>query len=354
MEQDKLEKLEKSIQNMKDKKSRIYLLVQDTKGNAKASVSYIYNLGMALKGAGYNPIMLHENPDYTGVSSWMSEDFMTLLPHKAIEGENLEVAPEDFIVIPELYGFVMSQISKLPCGKIVLSQAYDYVLETLQPGQTWSQLGFLKCITTSETQKEYLEGIMKNVSYDVLKPFISEEFMKSELPSKPIIAVHSREQRDSVNMIKSFYIKFPQYRWITFRDMRGLSQSEFANTLKDCCLSVWIDETSSYGTFPLESMKCNVPVLGLVPNMLPEWMNEDNGIWINNKTHIVDYVADYIQNWLEDNLNPNLFESMLKTNENLSNKEEFYSVSVNLFQGYLNKRMSSFEEQLSKLQTIEE
>jgi hypothetical protein len=354
MEQNKLEKLEKSIQNMKDKKSRIYLLVQDTKGVAKASISYIYHLGMALKESGYNPIMLHEKPDYVGVSSWLSEEFMTVLPHKSIEGENLEVAPEDFIVIPELYGFVMSQISKLPCGKIVLSQAYDHILETLQPGQTWSQLGFLKCITTSETQKEYLEGIMKNLSYDVLKPFISEEFTKSKLPSKPIIAVHSREQRDSVNMIKSFYIKFPQYRWITFRDMRGLSQSEFANTLKDCCLSVWIDETSSYGTFPLESMRCNIPTIGLVPNMLPEWMNEDNGIWVNNKIHIVDYVADYIQNWLEDNINPNIFESMLKTTENLSNKEEFYLTSVNLFQGYLNKRMSSFEEQLSKLQTIEE
>jgi hypothetical protein len=195
---------------------------------------------------------------------------------------------------------------------------------------------------------------MKNVSYDVLKPFISEEFVKGELPAKPIIAVHSREQRESINMIKSFYIKFPQYRWITFRDMRGLSQSEFANALKDCCLSVWIDETSSYGTFPLESMKCNIPTLGLVPNMLPEWMNEDNGIWVNNKTHIVDYVADYVQNWLEDNLNPNLFESMLKTTENLSTKQEFYTTSVNLFQEYINKRMSSFEEQLSKLQTIEE
>jgi len=354
MEQDKLKKLEKSIQNMKDKNSKIYLLVQDTKGNAKASISYIYNLGMALKQAGYNPIMLHEKPDYVGVASWLSEKFMTDLQHKSIEGENLEVSPEDFIVIPELYGFVMSQISKLPCGKIVLSQAYDHVLETLQPGQTWSQLGFLKCVTTSETQKEYLEGIMKNVSYDVLKPFISDTFVKSKLPSKPIIAVHSRDQRNSVNMIKSFYIKFPQYRWITFRDMRGLSEKEFAETLKDCCLSVWIDETSSYGTFPLESMKCDVPVLGLVPNMLPEWINEDNGIWINNKTHIVDYVADFIQNWLEDNLNPSLFESMIKTVENLSNKDEFYSTAVNLFQGYLNKRMSSFEEQLSKLQTIEE
>lgn len=354
MEQDKLLKLEQSIQNMKDKKSRIYLLVQDTRGNAKASIAYIYDLGMALLDAGYNPIILHEKAEYMGVSTWLGSHYMKSLPHKAIEGENLEVSPEDFIVIPELYGFVMSQISKLPCGKIVLSQAYDHVLETLQPGQTWAQLGFFKCITTSDAQKEYLENLMKNVSYDILKPFISEEFTKSEYPSKPIIAIHSREQRDSVNIIKSFYIKFPQYRWVTFRDMRGLSQKEFSNTLKECCLSVWIDETSSYGTYPLESMSCGVPVLGLVPNLLPEWINEDNGIWVNNKTHMVDYIADYLQNWLEDNINPDMLESMLKTVENLSTKKEFNEVSVNLFEGYINKRMSSFEEQLSKLQTIEE
>ena len=33
------EKVKQSIQNLKDKKSRIYFLVQDTKGNAKASVN---------------------------------------------------------------------------------------------------------------------------------------------------------------------------------------------------------------------------------------------------------------------------------------------------------------------------
>jgi hypothetical protein len=42
MTQEQITKLEQSIQNMKDKKSRIYLIVQDTKGNAKASVAYIY------------------------------------------------------------------------------------------------------------------------------------------------------------------------------------------------------------------------------------------------------------------------------------------------------------------------
>jgi len=354
MNPEQTSKLEQSVENLKNKKSRIYLLVQDTKGNARASVSYIYNLGMSLLKHGYNPIMLHEKPDYMGVSGWLGETYMESLPHKAIEGQNLEISPDDFIVIPELYGFVMSQITNLPCGKIVLCQSYDHMLETLQPGQTWSQLGFFKCITTSETQKEYIENVMRNVSFDVITPHISDNFQKQTLPAKPIIAIHSREQRDSINLIKSFYLKFPQYRWITFRDMRGLSEKEFATTLQDCFLSVWIDETSAYGTYPLESMKTNVPVLGLVPHLVPNWMNEDNGIWVNNKNQLVDYVADFLQNWLEDNVNEKLYTEMTKTVEGLTTKEQFEQTTITLFGKYLSTRLESFEEQLSKLQTIEE
>ncbi len=353
MNQEQITKLEKSIENLKNKKSKIYLLVQDTKGNAKASISYIYNLGMSLLESGYNPIILHEKPDYAGVGSWLGDEYMKKLPHQPIEGQNLQVAPEDFIVIPELYGFVMSQITKLPCGKIVLSQAYDHVLETLQPGENWNQLGFYKCITTSDTQKEYLENVMRNVSYDVLPPYISNNFEKQQFPPKPIIAIHSREQRDSINLIKNFYVKFPQYRWVTFKDMRGLSEKEFASVFQDCFLSVWIDETSSYGTFPLESMKCGVPVLGLTPNMVPQWMNSDNGLWVNNKIQMVDFVADFLQNWLEDNVNDSLYEEMLKAVENLPTKEYFEEKSVSLFEGYINTRLTSFEEQLNKLVSVE-
>jgi hypothetical protein len=247
----------------------------------------------------------------------------------------------------------MSQITNLPCGKIVLCQAYDHILETLQPGQSWADLGFLKCITTSEKQKEQIESIMRNVSFDILKPYISDEFKPQTLPSKPIISVHSREPRDTANLIKTFYIKFPQYRWITFRDMRNLSEKEFARGLDSSCLSVWIDETSGYGTFPLESMKSNVPVLGLVPNIVPEWMSEDNGLWINNKTQMVDFIADFLQNWLEDNVNENLFIEMKKTIDSLPTKETFEKESVSLFEKYISKRCESFEEQLSKLETIE-
>ena len=353
MTEEKLLKLEQSIENLKSKKSKIYLLVQDTKGNAKASIAYIYRLGLALQNNGFNPIMLHEKPEYTGVSGWLTDD-VSSLPHQSIEGQQLQIAPEDFIVLPELYGFVMSQIAKLPCGKIVLCQAYDHMLETLQPGETWSQFGFIKCITTSEIQKEFIENVFRGISYEILKPYISDIFEKQSLPPKPIVAIHSRDQRDAVNIIKSFYIKFPQYRWITFRDMRGLSEKEFANGLKDCFLSVWVDDTSAYGTFPLESMKVGVPVLGLVPNLVPTWMNEDNGLWINNQIQLVDFIADFLQNWLEDNVNPELYKGMEKTVSELPTKEDFETLSVSLFEQFLNTRMESFLEQLSKLITIEE
>jgi len=352
MNLEQITKVEKSIQNLTEKKSKIYFLVQDTKGNAKASISYTYNMALALLEDGFNTIILHEKNDYIGVAEWLGEEYMKI-PHTHIEGQNLEVAPEDFIVIPEIYGFVMEQVAKLPCGKIVLTQAYDHILETLQPGQSWPLLGFHKCITTSNSMKEYLESVMRNVSYDIVEPYISDDFTKQKLPNKPIIAVHTRDQRDTHNLIKNFYLKFPQYRWITFKDMRGLTQNQFAEELKNCFLSVWIDETSSYGTFPLESMKTGLPVLGLVPNIVPEWMSEDNGLWINNKNQIVDYLADYVQNWLEDNTNPNIYNEMETTISKLQTKENFYKQVKELFSDYVSKRAKSFEEQLNKLQEVE-
>lgn len=352
MNQEQITKLEKSVQNMKDKSSRIYFLVQDTKGNAKASVRYIYQMAMTLKTNGYNAMILHEKPDYFGVGSWLSEEYMTL-PHSAIEGTNLAISPEDLIIIPEIYGFVMDQITKLPCGKIVLCQSYDHIFETLNPGDTWAKLGFYKCITTSDRQKEYVESVMRGISSEVISPVISEVFEKQVFPPKTVISVHTRDHRDTVNMIKSFYSKFPQYRWITFRDLRGLSEVEFAEAMKESFCSVWIDPTSAFGTFPLESFKMGIPVIGLVPNLQPEWMTEDNGIWINNPNMMVDVVADYIQNWLEDNINPVIFEEMEKTILNYSNKEEFDNNVISLFEKMIKTRLTSFEDQLIKFETIE-
>jgi hypothetical protein len=308
---------------------------------------------MSLKKSGYNAIILHEKPDYFGVSSWLDESYMSELEHKTIEGTNLEVSPEDLIVVPELYGFIMEQIKKLPCGKIVLSQSYDYIFDTLQPGDTWSQYGFLKCITTSEKQKEWIKNTMRNVSIDVVEPVISDNFKKQVLPPKTVINIHTREHRDTTNTIKAFYSRFPQYRWFTFRDLRGLSELDFSEKMKESFVSVWVDPIAGYGTFPLESIKMGVPVIGVVPNMVPDWMNENNGIWINNPNILVDVIADFVQNWLEDNINPELYTEMEKTSDKLITTEKFEENVNNVFDEMIQTRLNTFSEQLTKLETIE-
>ena len=122
------EKVKLSIQNLKDKKSRIYFLVQDTKGSARASVRLIYQMAKTLLDSGFNPTILHEKNDYAGVVAWMDEEYMSI-PHKSIEGQNLEISPEDFIVVPELFGYIMEQIKDLPCGKIVFGKHRVRVLD---------------------------------------------------------------------------------------------------------------------------------------------------------------------------------------------------------------------------------
>jgi len=350
MEQGLKQKVLLSVENLRDKKNKLYFMVQDTKGNARASVRYIYQMAMVLKKSGFNPIMLHEKNDYTGVDSWLSSEYMSELPHKSLEQQNLEVSPEDFIILPEIFAYVMDQIKNLPCGKIVITQSYAYMLETLQPGQTWNQFGFLKCITTSENQKQYIDGVMRNVSVDILTPTVSKEFTKKTLPPMPVVAVHTREQSDAVNLIKTFYLKFPQYRWFTFRDMRGLSEKEFSNSLKECFLSVWIDDESGFGTFPLESMATGVPVMGKIPNLQPEWMKEENGMWVDDKNLIPDFIADFAQNWLEDNIIPTLYEEIEKTAEQYKNYEKFEKETISYFNGYIKTRLEAFEAQLSKIE----
>jgi glycosyltransferase involved in cell wall biosynthesis len=123
--------------------------------------------------------------------------------------------------------------------------------------------------------------------------------------------------------------------------------------MKDSFVSVWVDNISAYGTFPLESIKMGIPVIGVVPNMVPEWMNENNGIWINNQNILVDVIADYVQNWLEDNINSELYSEMEKTIESLKTEESFNNNVTEIFDKMITKRLVSFSEQLNKLETIE-
>ena len=344
---EKEEKIRENLEKIDKNEFGIYFFTMDTKGNATASVAYIYEIAKTLTDNGYKSIILHEKSEYTSVGSWLGEEYAQL-PHASIEAGELAVGPSDFIVIPELFGHVVEQISNLGCKKIILCQAYDYMFEFLEPGKRWSDFGVTDCIAVSEQVGEVVTQNFKAVNVQVVPVSIPEYFNKSDEPKKPIVAVHTREQRDAAKIIKSFYLQFPQFKWITFRDMRGLSRKEFAKTLKESCCSIWVDDIAGFGTFPVESMKCGTPVLGKVPNMIPEWLNEENGIWTYEGHRLPEFAATYIESWLEDAIPNELLEAMSPICEKYTKKEQDERI-IDTFKGYIDKRKVNLEQHLENV-----
>ena len=349
MEQ-QLSQLQTGLTKMKNKEAKIYFLTQDTEGRAIASVAINYQYVKILKEAGYNASILYEKKEYKGVSEWLPKEYAEL-PHASIETGELRVGPQDFVIIPELYGHVLEQIKEMPCTKMIFCQAYDYILETLQPGFSWTNYGVTKCITTTDSQKEYINNLFPSIQTDVIKPSIPEYFKVSKKPKTPLVAIHTRDPRDTMKIIKEFYLRNPQFKWLTFRDMRNISREEFATILGEACVGVWVDRISGFGTFPLEAMACKTPVIGNLPILKPDWLSQENGLWVYDESKIGEVLGNYVKNWLEDNLPDRLYEEMEKTIKPYSEENERNEV-VTYFDGLFKEKTEEFNNSINKLSPV--
>jgi uncharacterized protein with HEPN domain len=344
MENNTKELIKNAIQNLEKKDFRIFFFVMDTKGNAVASLANIYEHARILRQLGYDAQILHEKNDYPAIGPILGEIYAEI-PHVSAEGQQLKVNTQDFIVIPEIFANVMEQTAKLPSKRIVFVNSYDYIFEMLMPGKNWVEYGITDVITTNEKQKEYITDLFSNrINVEVVPVSIPEYFKPSEKPKKPIIAIATRDQRDLVKIYKRFYLKYPHLKWVSFRDMRGLPREVFANSLAECCLAIWVDDIAGFGTFPVEAMKCDVPVLGLVPNMLPEWISDKNGLWTHEVNKISDLAANYFQAWLEDAEPEEIYTEMAKMKDSYTLEQQTLKV-----QEVYNK---IFEKRIEELKSV--
>lgn len=316
------------LAKLESKDFTLYFFTLDTKGNPTAGIANIYEHVKILNELGYKATILHEKNDYklrgdqegNGVADWLGEEYAAL-PHASIEGQQLNISPADFIVIPEIFANIMDQVKGFPCKKVVFSQSYDYLLELLQIGKRWNvDYGFNDVITTSEKQANYLKTLFPSINTHIVPVSIPSYFKNSDKPKIPVVSILTRNQGDAAKIAKSFYLQYPIYKWITFKELRGLSRKQFASELAKSCLAVWVDDQSGFGTFPLEAIECNTPVIGKIPNMIPEWMEQvdadgnysikQNGVWTNTTLNISELIATYLKVWLEDSVPSELTETI--------------------------------------------
>ena len=350
-----LSNIELAINKIKGKENKIVFMSPDTKGGARACVAYIYKQAMILKKKGYNVSILHEKNDYIKPGGWLGDEYDTL-EHTSIEDNKLVVGPQDYIIIPEMFGNVFEQIQKLPIDKVLLVQMYDHLLDAYAPGKSWLDYEVSEVITTNKTLADMITDLTNIPGIKFVNPCISDEFKPTDKLQAPLVAIHCRDQRKAAKIIKTFYLKYPLYRFISFKDMHGMAEKDFAMNLKECAVSVWVDDESSFGTFPIESIKCNVPVIGKVPNIIPEWMKDDNGVWVYDENQIADLIFNFMKNWLEDTLPENL-QNVASTIGDEYSFENFEKATVELYEDLMEKKvikLTTIKEKLEKnLQTNE-
>ena len=357
------------IEKLESKDFGIYFFTLDTKGNPVAGIANIYEHVKVLNQLGYRAYILHEKNDYkkfgdedeNGLADWLGEEYANL-PHMSIESGALNVGPQDFLIIPEAFSSVMQQkeVRSLPCKKVVFSQSHEYIFELLPLGRRWTDFGFNDVITTSEKQGEYLKTLFPSIKTHVVPVAISSYFKVSNKPKLPIVTIHTRNQNDVSKITKAFYLQYPIYKWLTFKELRGLSKAQFADELSKSCLAIWVDDVAGFGTFPLEAIECDTPVIGKIPNMIPEWMEEldsdgnsilkYNGLWTNSTLNIPELISTYMKVWLEDSVPQELLDGMAET-KGVYNEENQSKKIEEVYNSLVQSRADEFKNIIDSLKT---
>lgn len=365
--EEQIAQVKKAVESLDKKEFSLYFFTLDTKGNPTAGIANIYEHVKLLNEMGYKAYILHEKNDYSlranennqGIAEWLGEEYASL-PHASIEGNQLNIGPSDFIIIPEIFSNIMDQVKGFPCKRIVLSQSYDYLLELLPLGKRWNvDYGFHDVITTSTRQAEYITRLFPSIRTHVIPVSIPSYFKKNEKPKMPIVTICSRNQGDASKIAKSFYLQYPIYKWITFKELRGIPREAFAKELADSCLAVWIDDQAGFGTFPVEAMECGTPIIGKIPNMVPEWMEgkdengnpsiKTNGVWTNTTINIPELIATYIKLWLEDGVPSDLLNSMEESTGQYT-PEKQKAIAAEVYSGIVNSRKEEFANIIATLE----
>jgi hypothetical protein len=349
-----LDRVSSEIQKIENKENNIYFFVIDSKGTPSGELEYIYKIALYLKTIGYNVTMLHQEENFVGVKDWLGEEYANI-QHENISNGNVNVGVSDLLIIPELFATVMNQTKKLPCKRIALLQNLNYVSEFTPLSVQWGDYGIMECIANSKQLAEKIKEWFPYVKTSVINPYIDTTLFHNTIePKKLIINIVAKNQTNINKIIKPFYWKYAIYKWVSFKDLRGLSQEEFASALREAAVTIWIDEDTHFGYTALEAMQSGAIIIAKIPEIIPEWAKKDDTnlknscIWFENYDDVSKIIANVVRGLTTDNVPTELFDESKKTLENYT-KEKTESEITSVFANIFSNRKSELENFINNI-----
>lgn len=269
-----------------------------------------------------------------------------------VQAQPLAVSPEDLLIIPEGFPDVMQKTMQTACKRVVLAQSWFYVLNAMQPGQTWQHFGIQDVISVSDAITEYLGSVMPGLRVKNIKQGISRDLFKvpEKMSSKAPVVVYSanRGQENklkTINLIKTFYMFYPHLRWVRFVELANMSREEFAERLSSSAFALYTDDIAGFGTLPLEAMACGTHVVGWASFGGKEYMNENNGFWTNNGDifQTAEVLGVAMDKWLNGELDNSTVQETYEETLSHYTVEGERSQFLNIINEYKKERINELE-----------
>ena len=346
--------VKENIERLEKNDFYLYFFVLDTKGNPSSALEYIYKTALVLSKEGYNVKLLHQEKDFIGVGEWMGEEYANL-PHANVETENVEITASDFLFIPEIFANVMMQTKKLPCKRVILVQNTDNIAEFMPVSQSFENLGITDAVVTTKNNEAKFKDYFPEVRTHIVSPSISPMFHRSDKAQKLLINVISKDQTYVNRLVKPFYWKNPIYKFVSFRDLRGLPMENFADALREGAITVWMDDLTTFGYTLLESIKSGSIVFAKVPDTPSDWMLDEKGnltdkvIWFDRIDDAVDMLPAAVRSWTRFEIPDDVYEEA-KAFDNLYTEDVQKNEIVQVYKKeFIDRRLQDFNEVLAEV-----
>jgi len=312
----KLAYFKSEVEKIAKNENKYMFYVVDTKGVPSGMLEYIYTIALALENAGKNVLMMHDEKEesFVGVKDWLGEKYAKL-KHYSTTKQDLKVGAADILFIPEIFVNVMEGTQEMPCKRVIISQNPFFMCQLMPLGKQIGDYRLMDVLTNTQQNADLLKKWFGYAKIKTLVPTIKECFVPIDQPKKILINIVAPED-DAKKIIKTFYWAYPEFKWVTFRNIGGILQEDFANALKEAAITIWCDEYTRFGYTALEAMACGSVVIGKVTEDAPVWVQKDKGdgiIWFRTYSELCDVVMNVVRGWTHDSLPEELFDNMKET-----------------------------------------
>jgi glycosyltransferase involved in cell wall biosynthesis len=240
-------------------------------------VRRLYRHVEILRDNGFDAYILHHSRPFR--ITW----FKSMVP-VVYSSELADLSDKDILVIPEGHIEVMRQTVQLPCRRVVIALNWARIFESLNDGETWLSLGIQHAIAGSRYEHHFIKETM-GMNSSVIASGIDTEFFKpsSEARSCSITYMPRKNPEYAKLIIKAFRSMYPQFGWVQFVPIDGISHQEVATVFADSAIFLAHTFPEGLSRKMLEAMACGCVVVGFAGRGSLECMSHlENSILVDD------------------------------------------------------------------------